>query len=372
MPFSILCKDPCSGARTGMLTLAHGLVETPCFMPVGTHATVKAMRTRDLEQIGVGLILANAYHLFLRPGREVIEKAGGLHCFMGWPHNILTDSGGFQIFSLAPLCKIEDEGVHFRSHVDGSAHHLSPEDVVEFETVLGSDVLMPLDVCTAPGIPRIEAEEAARRTTEWLARSKRKWMASAVAGKNELFGIMQGNFYRDLRAASAKGIVDLDLPGYAIGGLSVGEEFKVFQEFLHYSAGLLPIEKPRYLMGIGTPEYILEAVEAGIDLFDCVFPTRTARNALVFTRDGPLSIRNEGNRLDFRPIDEDCLCDTCQNHSRSYLRHLFKSREILAAMLATVHNLAFIQALVQGIRASILRGSFPSYKREFLARYTAG
>ena len=368
MSFTVSHLDPGCRARTGSLALGHGTVSTPCFMPVGTNATVKAMQNRDLEEIGVNLILGNTYHLYLRPGRDVIEQAGGLHSFMGWPHNILTDSGGYQVFSLSAFRKVEDEGVSFRSHIDGSSHRLTPEDVLDIQTVLGSDVMMPLDECTSPGIDRDQAAEAVRHTTDWLARTARRWRGTRGSMTGLLFGIMQGNFYADLRERSAAQITELDLPGYAIGGLSVGEEFPVFRDFLHSSARLLPDEKPKYLMGIGTPRYILEAVEAGIDLFDCVFPTRTARNAQVFTSEGPISLRNEKYRTDFRPIDEGCECRTCLYHSRAYLRHLFKAREIQAAVLATCHNLAFLQRLVKSIQEAISRGDFLRFKAEILAR----
>jgi queuine tRNA-ribosyltransferase len=376
MPFLLSRTDARSAARTGSLALGHGTVQTPCFMPVGTNATVKAMRTDDLESIGARLILGNAYHLYLRPGAEVIAAAGGLHAFMGWPHNILTDSGGYQVFSLAPFRKVTEEGVAFKSHIDGSSHNLRPEDVVRFECLLGSDVLMPLDVCTAPGITREEAADAMRLTTRWLERSRTEWLGSCAdrgpTPRGELFGIMQGNFFKDLRTESASRMIELDLPGYAVGGLSVGEEFGLFQELLHHSAALLPSEKPRYLMGVGTPRYILEAVEAGIDMFDCVFPTRTARNAQVFTADGPLALRNEKYRLDFGPIDPACRCSTCRAHSRAYLRHLFKAKEIQAAVLATMHNLAFLQSLVLCIRDAIGRGDFLTFKADFLLRYGSG
>jgi queuine tRNA-ribosyltransferase len=372
MSFSILSRDPGSRARTGSLALNHGTVSTPCFMPVGTNATVKAMKNKDLEEIGVNLILGNTYHLYLRPGREVIAQAGGLHGFMGWRHNILTDSGGYQVFSLASFRKVEDEGVTFRSHIDGSTHRLTPEDVIDVQTTLGSDVMMPLDECTAPGVSREAAETAVRRTTDWLTRSRGRWRETTGPLSGKLFGIMQGNFHLDLRKESARQISALDLPGYAIGGLSVGEEFPVFKELLHYSADLLPESKPKYLMGIGTPQYILEAVETGIDLFDCVFPTRTARNAQVFTFDGPISLRNEKHRLDFQPIDATCMCETCRNHTRAYLRHLFKAHEIEAAVLATVHNLSFIQVLIRRIRESITRGEFSAFKENFLRRYEGG
>jgi queuine tRNA-ribosyltransferase len=369
MSFSVLHRDPGCNARTGSLALNHGTVSTPCFMPVGTNATVKAMRNSDLEDIGVNLILGNTYHLYLRPGRDVIAAAGGLHAFMGWRHNILTDSGGYQVFSLSSFRTVDDQGVTFRSHIDGSLHRLTPEDVIDVQTTLGSDIMMQLDECTAPGITRAEAETAVRRTSDWLKRSRQRWRESAEPLKGLLFGIMQGNFFRELRRQSAEEMLDLDLPGCAIGGLSVGEEFPVFKDFLCSSAELLPQGKPRYLMGIGTPEYILEAVEAGIDLFDCVFPTRTARNAQVFTFDGPLSLRNEKFRLDFRPLDAECRCSTCRTYSRAYLRHLFKAKEIQAAVLASHHNLAFLQHLVRSIREAITRGQFLAFKRDFMSRY---
>jgi queuine tRNA-ribosyltransferase len=340
-------------------------------MPVGTNATVKAMKNRDLETMGINLILGNTYHLYLRPGKEVIRQAGGLHAFMGWKHNILTDSGGYQIFSLASFRTIEETGIRFRSHIDGSLHRLTPEDVIEIQGILGSDVMMPLDLCTPPGIAHQEAGDAMRRTAAWLESSKRKW-EELKPPRGRLFGIMQGNFYKDLRAESADRMTRLDLPGYAIGGLSVGEGFSAFSDFLHYASELLPGDKPRYLMGIGTPPYILEAVEAGIDLFDCVFPTRTARNAQVFTPNGTLSLRAEKNRLDFSPIDPSCGCEACRNHSRSYLRHLFKAKEIQAAVLATCHNLFFIQSLVREIGRAINRGCFPAFKKDFLCRYAEG
>ncbi len=368
MSFAVSWRDASCRARTGSLALNHGTVTTPCFMPVGTNATVKAMQNRDLEEIGVNLILGNTYHLYLRPGRDVIARAGGLHSFMGWRHNILTDSGGYQVFSLSAFRKVEDEGVLFKSHIDGSFHRLTPEDVIDIETVMGSDVMMPLDECTSPGIDRAHAEEAMRRTTAWLDRSCRRWKETRGPMTGKLFGIMQGNFFSDLRAASAGQISEMDLPGYAIGGLSVGEEFPVFRDFLHASAALLPDDKPKYLMGIGTPRYILEAVEAGIDLFDCVFPTRTARNAQVFTTNGPISLRNEQFKMDFRPIDGECGCPTCRNHTRAYLRHLFKAKEIQAAVLASCHNLYFLHHLVLSIREAISRGEFLTFKKDFLSR----
>jgi queuine tRNA-ribosyltransferase len=352
--------------------LPHGSVSTPVFMPVGTNATVRAITNEQLEELGINLILGNAYHLFLRPGLEVLERSGGLHSFMSWGHNILTDSGGFQIFSLAPFRKVEEQGVTFRSHIDGSRFQLTPEDVVDIQRVLGSDILMPLDLCTPPGIGETEALQAVDLTTRWAQRSKARWLQSDPAVRGQLFGIIQGNFYTHLRRRSARQLLELDLQGYAIGGLSVGESFAVFREFLSLSAGLIPERYPRYLMGVGTPEYILEAVEQGIDMFDCVFPTRTARNAQAFTRGGPLSLKAEARKLDQQPIDPECSCSTCRSYSRAYLRHLFKTKEILAAMLTTRHNLAFIQDLVGSIRQSIREGRFRRFKEQYLERYGQG
>jgi queuine tRNA-ribosyltransferase len=372
MRFTIHQRDPHSSARIGTLDLPHGSVSTPVFMPVGTNGTVKAITNEQLEGLGINLILGNAYHLFLRPGLEVLEKSGGLHSFMSWKHNILTDSGGFQIFSLAPFRKVEEQGVTFRSHIDGSRFQLSPEDVVDIQRVLGSDVLMPLDLCTPPGIGETEALQAVELTTRWAARSRERWLESDPAIQGQLFGIIQGNFYAHLRKRSAEQLLELDLPGYAIGGLSVGESFAVFQDLLAVSAGAIPEPHPRYLMGVGTPEYILEAVERGIDMFDCVFPTRTARNAQAFTTRGPLSLKTEARKLDQQPIDPDCSCNTCRGYSRAYLRHLFKTKEILAAMLTTQHNLAFIQDLVVSIRRSIREGRFRRFKSQYLERYSEG
>jgi queuine tRNA-ribosyltransferase len=373
MLFRLEHRDSGSAARVGLLDLPHGRVETPVFMPVGTNATVKAIGPEDLDELGVRLILSNAYHLYLRPGSEVIRRAGGLHAFMGWERNILTDSGGYQIFSLATLRRITEGGVEFRSHLDGSALSLSPEQVVEFQLILGSDVLMPLDVCTPPGIGEGQARQAMERTLDWAGRSLRAWRSGRTGGTGgELFGIVQGNFFPELRRHSAQRTAELGFPGLAIGGLSVGESFEVFRDLLALTSEMLPPERPRYLMGVGTPEYILEAVENGIDMMDCVFPTRTARNAQAFTRRGTLNLRNEANRLASQPIDPDCSCPTCRRHSRSYLRHLFKSREILAAMLTTRHNLHFLMSLMRDIRQAVREGRFGAFKRAFLEGYKMG
>ena len=373
MLYTCAHRDPLGPARAGFLDLPHGRVETPVFMPVGTNATVKAIDPEGLEELGVQIILANAYHLYLRPGAEVIRSAGGLHAFMGWRRNILTDSGGYQIFSLASLRRITEEGAEFRSHLDGSARRLTPEEVVAFQQLLGSDVLMPLDICTPPGIGEPEARQAVERTLAWAERSLAAWKSGkAERPGGQLFGIVQGNFFPALRRQSAERTAELDFPGLAIGGLSVGESFEVFRDLLALTAEKLPADRPRYLMGVGTPEYILEAVGNGIDMMDCVFPTRTARNAQAFTRRGTLNLRNEVHRLASEPIDPGCSCPTCRRHSRSYLRHLFKSREILAAMLATRHNLHFLQALMQDIRQAIREGRFSSFKRSFLETYQMG
>ncbi len=359
-------------ARTGILNLPHGKVRTPVFMPVGTNATVKAVPKESLEEMGFEIILANTYHLYLRPGHELIRQAGGLHGFTGWRGNFLTDSGGFQVFSLAPFREIHPEGVQFQSHIDGSSHVLRPEDAVDIQTALASDVFMQLDVCTPYGVDESEAEEALRRTTEWARRSKTHWLATRGDFRGSLFGIVQGNFYPELRRRSAEELIELDLPGIAIGGLSVGEPFDVFRDMLEHTADLLPEDKPRYVMGIGTPEYILAAVENGIDMFDCVLPTRTARNGLLFTSRGKLTIKNARYERDFSPPDPECGCRVCRQYSRAYLRHLFKNGEILWSILASYHNLYFLKDLVGRIRYSIETGTFADFRRDFLGKYRSG
>jgi queuine tRNA-ribosyltransferase len=371
--FSVAAQDASTRARTGRMALPHGVVRTPAFMPVGTNGTVKAMTADALSEIGFNLILANTYHLYLRPGTEVIKRAGGLHAFTGWTGNILTDSGGFQVFSLAPFRKIAEDGVTFKSHLDGSAHFLTPERIIEIQAIFGSDILMPLDYCTKYGTDYEEAAKAARITTDWGRRSAAEWRRRAEGGfGGKLFGIIQGNFYKDLREKSAEEILALDTPGIAIGGLSVGESFGEFREFLERAAASLPRTKPRYVMGIGTPEYILAAVENGIDIFDCVFPTRTARNGLFFTGHGPISIKQERYLFDNLPVDGNCRCPACRRHTKAYLRHLYKSGEILYSILATGHNLFFLQALMDGIGESIEQGRFADFKRDFLNDYAEG
>ncbi len=362
-----------SGARTGELVLPHGVVETPVFMPVGTAATVKAVLHERLCELGFRLILGNTYHLFLRPGTETIRSLGGLHGFTGWKGNVLTDSGGYQVFSLAGLRKISDEGVLFQSHLDGSRHLFTPESVVEAQVAFNSDVQMALDVCTAYGTGESQAQQAVIRTSAWARRARDAWLVERDRGyRGLLFGIVQGNFYPHLRRRSAEEIIELDLPGIAIGGLSVGEEADRFREMLWETAQYLPTDLPRYLMGIGTPDYIFDAVESGMDMFDCVFPTRIARNGTVLTRDGRVVLRHEAHREDAQPIDAECGCMTCRRYSRAYLRHLFKSREILGPMLTTEHNLYYIAELVAGIREAVRSGTFAAHRRAVLERFEEG
>ena len=374
--FTIKSRDSSCAARTGILELSHGCVETPVFMPVGTNGTVKALTREDLEETGFEIMLSNTYHLYLRPGMDVIERAGGLHRFIGWDKNILTDSGGFQVFSLAPFRKITEEGVKFRSHIDGAYHFLSPEDAVKVQAILGSDIQMQLDVCTGYGVSEKEAAKAMEITSLWMERAKTKWEelkrpdnSGGQAYQGQFFPIVQGNFFRELRRESAERVIAANPPGIAIGGLSVGESEEVFLEYLSFTASLLPETLPRYVMGIGTPEYILAAIEQGIDMFDCVFPTRNARNGNVFTGKGHFALKKAENRLDFSPIDEECGCKVCRSYSRAYLRHLFKTREILCSILASYHNLYFLNNLVRKARKAIAENRFLEFKKDFLTRY---
>ena len=363
-------KDSSSRARIGVMHLPHGDVKTPVFMPVGTSATVKAVTKDDLEEIGFEIILANTYHLYLRPGAPLLEKAGGLHGFTGFHKNFLTDSGGFQVFSLAQLRKITDQGVAFQSHIDGSRHMLTPEKVVNLQTQFNSDIQMQLDVCSGWGTERKEAIKALDITSNWASRSKNEWLKKRDNGyKGNLFSIVQGAFEKDLREKSANFVSNLDTPGIAIGGLSVGEPHDIYSEFLAYTTALLPRNKPLYVMGIGTPDYILEAVENGVDMFDCVLPTRNARNGSYFTKDGPISIKRAEYEQDFSPIDSECNCKICRDYSRAYLRHLYKNNEILSSMLASYHNLYFLNNMIHEIRNAISEDRFADYKKTFLNRY---
>lgn len=371
MVFKKTSKDLQTHARTGILNLPHGAVKTPAFMPVGTNGTIKAIHHETVESMGYNLILGNTYHLYLRPGIEIIKHYGDLHKFSSWNHNILTDSGGFQIFSLAPFRKIKREGVRFRSHIDGSYHNLTPEKVVSIQEIFGSDIQMVLDVCTPANITYRKALEALEITTHWAKRAKTQWLKTSDSYNGLLFGITQGNFYKDLRKRSSEEIIDLDLPGIAIGGLSVGETFSEFVDFLSYTSEFLPDDKPRYLMGIGTPDYILEAVENGIDLFDCVYATRIARNGTVFTKSGTISLKKAIYSSDTAPIQKECTCRACTQYSRGYMRHLFKTNEILGPMLATEHNLQFLKDFISEIRKSIYNNTFKDFKKKFLKEYNS-
>ena len=370
MTFTVTARDAGSAARTGVLQLPHGPLATPVFMPVGTNGTVKALTKDDLHEIGFEIILSNTYHVYLRPGTEVIKTFSGLHDFMVWDKNILTDSGGFQVFSLAQMRKIIPEGVKFRSHIDGSYHVLTPEKVVEIQRILNSDIQMQLDVCTSWDVEKKEAAKAVNITDSWLRRAVSTWKNAVSDGyEGKLFAIVQGNFFKDLREQSAELALDADTPGIAIGGLSVGEPCEVFAEYLSFTASLLPKAKPRYVMGIGTPEYILDAIEQGIDMFDCVLPTRIGRNGTVFSRNGSFALKKAEHQFDHSPIDSGCSCKVCREYSRSYLRHLFKTQEILCSMLASYHNLYFLHNLVKEARAAIEADAFLEFKKSFLADY---
>lgn len=362
-------NDKTSQARTGMLSLPHGLVETPAFMPVGTNGTVKGIYHDEVERIGYRLILGNTYHLYLRPGLDVLKHYGGLHAFSNWNHNILTDSGGFQVFSLSGLRKVRPEGVSFQSHIDGSRHQFTPEKVIDIQKIIGSDIAMVLDVCTPPDLDYRKAKEAWEITRSWAERSLqyRRELGDTFAGN--LFGIVQGNFYKDLRKESAQVLSEMDFPGIAIGGLSVGEKPEIYREFLAYTSEYVTKEKPRYVMGIGSPDYILEAIENGIDLFDCVLATRTARNGAVFTHDGMLTLKKAANEFSDEPIQEGCTCTACTKYSRGYLRHLFKTGEMLGGMLATEHNLTYLYQLMEQARVAIQEDRFSQFKRGYLARF---
>jgi queuine tRNA-ribosyltransferase len=365
----LIAKDPNSRARRGRLHTPHGTIETPVFMPVGTQATVKTLNPEEVAALGAQIILSNTYHLYLRPGHDLVREAGGLHRFMNWQGAILTDSGGFQVFSLSDLRKITEEGVHFRSHIDGSAHFLSPEKAIEIENALGADIIMAFDECTPWPCEYQYAKQSLERTTRWAKRCKE---AHQRPHDQALFGIVQGSTFADLRRQSAEEIVALDFPGYAIGGLSVGEPKELMAEMLDVTVPLLPEEKPRYLMGVGSPEDLVEGVWRGVDMFDCVLPTRIARHGTVFVPDGKMTVRNAEFARDFRPIQEGCDCYACRHYSRAYIRHLLKAEEMLGLRLCSIHNLRFLVRLMEEIRASLEQGSFAEYRRAFLERWHAG
>jgi queuine tRNA-ribosyltransferase len=371
MRFELLTKDPKTRARRGRLHTAHGVIETPVFMPVGTHATVKSMTPAQLRDLNVEILLCNSYHLFLRPGPQIIAQLGGLHRFMAWDRPILTDSGGFQVFSLSSLRNITDDGVRFQSHLDGSSHFLTPEGAIDIQTALGSDIMMILDDCLAYPSDHFQAEKSMRRSLLWAERCKRHFEKMGAVGPDgnhpspqHLFGIVQGGIYPDLRQESASRLVSMDFPGYAVGGLAVGEPKPLMYEVIDGLEPHLPQEKPRYLMGVGTPADLAEAIALGIDMFDCVMPTRHARNGWLFTKDGHIVIRHAKYKDDPAPIDATCGCLVCGTYSRAYLRHLFISGEILSSVLNTIHNLYFYLDTIRRIRQFIEFHRFDEFLTE--------
>lgn len=367
LKFELLKTDTKTKARLGILHLPHGDVLTPAFMPVGTQATVKTLTKEELEtEVMASIILSNTYHLYLRPGHELVKKAGGLHKFMNWDRNILTDSGGFQVFSLGDLRKITEEGVEFRSHLDGSKHFISPEKSMEIQNALGSDIMMAFDECAAYDSSYQYVKNSMERTTRWAKRCKDY---HTNVENQALFGIVQGGFFKDLREKSAKDLIELDFPGYAIGGISVGEPKKDFLEILEHTTPLLPEDKPRYLMGVGSPDYLIEAAINGVDMCDCVLPTRIARNGTAFTRNGKVVVRNAEYAEDFNKLDEECDCYTCRNYTRSYIRHLIKCKEVLGARLLSIHNLRFLTKLMEDIREAIKEEKLLEFRDEFYKKY---
>ncbi len=364
--FELLKECKQSGARLGLLKTPHGNIETPIFMPVGTQATVKTMTPEELKEINSQIILSNTYHLYLRPGHELIDRAGGLHKFMNWDRPILTDSGGFQVFSLGDLRKITEEGVEFRSHIDGSKHFISPEKAIEIQNALGSDIIMAFDECAPYPADHDYVKKSMERTTRWAKRCRD---AHKNPTKQGLFGIVQGGMYKDLRIQSVKEITELDFPGYAVGGLSVGEPKDLMYEVLEYTTPQMPTDKPRYLMGVGSPDCLIEGVIRGIDMFDCVLPTRIARNGTAMTSVGKVVIKNAKYFDDFTALDPNCDCYTCQNYSRAYLRHLYKAEEILSARLVTYHNLYFLLGLMKDVRQAILEDRLLDFRKAFFESY---
>ncbi|MBF0610056.1 MAG: tRNA guanosine(34) transglycosylase Tgt [Magnetococcales bacterium] len=363
--FSFQLEQQAGKARAGRMVTRRGVVETPVFMPVGTRGTVKAMTTPELRQVGTSILLGNTYHLHLRPGHELVEQLGGLHRFMNWSGPILTDSGGFQVFSLGKLRKIKEDGVTFRSHIDGAACYLSPESAVAIQESLGSDIMMQLDECPPYPAEREYVANSMQLSLRWAARCKEARTAKGGA----LFGIVQGGMYEDLRLASAEGLMDIGFDGYAIGGLSVGEPKVLMNQVLSYLPARLPENAPRYLMGVGTPEDLVTAVAAGVDMFDCVMPTRNARNGQLFTHTGKINIKQARYRQDDGPLDAQCGCETCAHYSRAYVHHLFRNGEILGHRLMTLHNLAYYHHLMATMRQAILEQRFEEFAREFFASY---
>jgi queuine tRNA-ribosyltransferase len=369
LKFEVIAKDLNSKARMGYMETGHGVVNTPIFMPVGTQGSVKAVNQKFLaEDINAQIILGNTYHLYLRPGTDILEKAGGIHSFINWQRPILTDSGGYQVFSLSELRKLRPEGVEFRSHLDGSKHFFTPEKVINIQRSIGSDIMMPLDECTPYPCEYEYALKSQKLTSQWAIENKKAFEKSnPLYGYDQsLFGIVQGSVYKDLRENSVIDLTSIDFQGYSIGGLAVGEPAPVMYDMVDFCTDLLPEDKPRYLMGVGRPENILEAIERGVDMFDCVMPTRNARNANLFTWNGILSMRNARYKEEFLPVDSECSCYACTNYTRAYIRHLFIAKEILALELATIHNLHFYLELTAKAREAILAGNFSLWKKEVI------
>ncbi len=364
--FKINARSESGRARTGFLKTAHGMVKTPVFMPVGTLGTIKALSPEELHQMGVQIILGNTYHLYLRPGCDVIRRFSGLHGFMHWDRSVLTDSGGFQVFSLARLAKIDDEGVTFQSHIDGSSHHLSPEKAVEIQLTLGSDIIMCLDDCIRYPSSRDETESALRLTSDWARRCKAVWEHSRNPDI-ALFGIVQGGMYEDLRKTACDDLLEIGFSGYAVGGLSVGEPADLLYAMADITLARIPDHCPKYIMGVGTPENLVELVGMGADMFDCVLPTRNARNGQLFTRTGNINICNSRYKFDTGPIDDNCSCYTCRNYSRAYLRHLYLCRELLVYRLNTIHNIHYFVDLMTSLRKAIEENRFEQFKKDFYA-----
>ncbi len=365
--YELLHIDKNSGARRGVIHTPHGDIQTPIFMPVGTQATVKSMTPDELkEMVEAQIILANTYHLFLRPGHELVKEAGGLHKFMNWDRPILTDSGGFQVFSLGDLRKITEEGVEFRSHLDGSKQFISPEKAIEIEEALGADIIMAFDECCPYPSTYEYTKKSMERTTRWADRCKKAHTTTSTQG---LFGIVQGGFFKDLREQSVKDLIEMNFPGYAIGGISVGEPKDQFLDILNFTAPLLPKDKPRYLMGVGSPDYLIEAAISGIDMCDCVWPTRIARHGTAMTSHGKLVARNAIYERDFSPLDPECDCYTCKNYTRAYIRHLINTKEILGIRLLSIHNLRFLTKLMDRVRIEIENDNLLNFRDEFYKSY---
>ena len=364
--YELLHKDTSTGARRGVVHTPHGDIQTPVFMPVGTQATVKSMTPEELNDIGAQIILSNTYHLYLRPGEKIVKEAGGLHGFMNWKKPILTDCGGFQVFSLSDLRTITEDGVEFKSHLDGSRHFFSPEKVMQIEQDLGADIIMSFDECCPYPSTYEYTKNSMERTTRW---AKRCLEAHSRPEDQALFGIIQGGFFEDLRKKSAEDLIELDFPGYAIGGISVGEPKEEYLKMLRYTAPLMPENKPRYLMGVGTPDYLIEAAIAGIDMCDCVLPTRIARNGTAMTWNGKVVVRNATYERDFSPLDPECDCYTCKNYTRAYIRHLVKANEILGVRLLSIHNLYFLTKLMERVRIEIENDNLLNFRKDFYKKY---